>query len=80
MLFMVIERFAESDMLPVYRRLHEAGRGMPEGLRYLDSWRGGLTIPGTCKLTRVSAVPEFGVWRAAGSDRLPDHIPPRRTG
>ena len=38
MLFMVIERFAESDMLPVYRRLRDAGRGLPEGLRYVDSW------------------------------------------
>jgi hypothetical protein len=38
MLFMVIERFAESDMLPVYQRLRDAGRGLPEGLRYVDSW------------------------------------------
>ncbi len=38
MLFMVIERFRDNDMIPVYRQLRESGRGMPEGLRYVDSW------------------------------------------
>ncbi len=38
MLFMVIERFKDNDMLPVYRRLQEAGRQLPDGLRYIDSW------------------------------------------
>jgi hypothetical protein len=37
-LFMVIERFRDNDMLPVYRRVQEKGRSLPEGLRYLDSW------------------------------------------
>ena len=37
MLFMVIERFHNSDMLPVYRRVRDSGRGLPEGLRYIDS-------------------------------------------
>ena len=38
MLFMVIERFAGNDMVPVYARLRERGRQLPEGLRYVDSW------------------------------------------
>jgi len=38
MLFMIVERFENDDMLPVYRRLREGGRGLPEGLRYVDSW------------------------------------------
>jgi hypothetical protein len=38
MLFMVIEHFRDNDMLPVYRRLRDAGRGLPEGLDYVDSW------------------------------------------
>jgi len=38
MLFMVIERFKNRDPKPIYRRLREAGRQMPEGLRYVDSW------------------------------------------
>jgi hypothetical protein len=38
MLFMVIERFKGRDARPIYRRLLESGRQMPEGLRYIDSW------------------------------------------
>jgi Protein of unknown function (DUF3303) len=38
MLFMVIERFRDGDMIPVYRRLRDGGRGLPEGLDYVDSW------------------------------------------
>ena len=38
MLFMVIERFADNDMVPVYRRVRDAGRALPAGLRYVDSW------------------------------------------
>jgi len=38
MLFMVIERFKNRDARTIYRRLREAGRQMPDGLRYVDSW------------------------------------------
>lgn len=38
MLFMVIERFRDNDMIPTYRRLREQGRALPDGLRYVDSW------------------------------------------
>jgi hypothetical protein len=38
MLFMVVERFADNDMVPIYRHLREHGRGLPEGLSYVDSW------------------------------------------
>lgn len=38
MLFMVIERFRDNDMVPVYRRLRESSRALPDGLKYLDSW------------------------------------------
>ena len=38
MLFMVIERFESGDPVPVYRRLKEAGRGLPDGLTFVDSW------------------------------------------
>ena len=38
MLFMVIERFRDHDMVPVYERLRDGGRMLPEGLRYVDSW------------------------------------------
>jgi len=38
MLFIVIERFKGRDPTPIYARLREQGRGLPEGLRYVDSW------------------------------------------
>jgi hypothetical protein len=33
MLLMVIEHFRDNDMVPVYRRVREQGRGFPEGLK-----------------------------------------------
>ena len=38
MLFMVIERFRNGDARPVYRRLRDAGRAMPDGVTYVGSW------------------------------------------
>lgn len=38
MLFMIIERFRDNDMLPIYKRVQEGGRSLPEGLKYIDSW------------------------------------------
>ena len=37
-LFMVIERFRDNDMVPIYRHLRDKGRGLPAGLKYVDSW------------------------------------------
>ena len=38
MLYMVVETFRDGDAVPVYRRVRDAGRGMPEGLHYVSSW------------------------------------------
>lgn len=38
MLFMVIEHFKDNDMLPIYKRVRDEGRLLPEGLVYRDSW------------------------------------------
>jgi hypothetical protein len=38
MLFMLIERFKDNDMVPIYQRLQDEGRMLPEGLTYVDSW------------------------------------------
>ena len=38
MLFMVIEHFTDNDMLPIYKRVRDGGRKLPDGLKYLDSW------------------------------------------
>lgn len=38
MLFMIVERFKDNDMVPIYQRLRDQGRMLPEGLTYVDSW------------------------------------------
>lgn len=38
MLFMVVETFAERDMGPIYAHLRAKGRGLPEGVEYVESW------------------------------------------
>jgi hypothetical protein len=38
MLFMVIERFRDSDMIPIYKQVRDGGRKLPEGLEYIESW------------------------------------------
>ena len=38
MLFMVIEQFRNQDAKSVYRRFHQKGRLMPDGLEFVNSW------------------------------------------
>lgn len=38
MLFMIIERFKDNDMIPIYKRVRDEGRVIPDGLKYIDSW------------------------------------------
>lgn len=38
MLFMVIERFRDADPRPVYERLRNDRRRMPDGLKWVGSW------------------------------------------
>jgi len=38
MLFMIIERFKDNDMVPIYKQVRDGGRMLPEGLKYIDSW------------------------------------------
>lgn len=35
---MVIERFRDGNAIPIYRRLRDQGRMMPDGLKYVSSW------------------------------------------
>ena len=35
---MVVERFKDRDAKAVYRRFRDEGRGVTDGLRYVDSW------------------------------------------
>ena len=38
MLFMVIETFPPGEVVAIYRRLAERGRGLPEGVAFVESW------------------------------------------
>jgi hypothetical protein len=38
MLFMVIEHFGREAVIRLYRRVRDHGRGLPDGLTYVDSW------------------------------------------
>jgi Protein of unknown function (DUF3303) len=38
MLFMLIERFHNQEAIAIYTHLRDKGRGLPDGLKYVDSW------------------------------------------
>lgn len=38
MLFMVVEHFKPGRVREIYKLAHERGRGLPDGLVYVDSW------------------------------------------
>jgi hypothetical protein len=38
MKFMVIEQFPDSGPGPAYERMASTGRGLPDGVRFVDSW------------------------------------------
>ncbi len=38
MLFMVIERFRNSDMVSIYQCVQDSGRSLADGLECIDSW------------------------------------------
>ena len=35
---MIVERFKNSDAVPIYRRFRDRGRLSPDGLQYISSW------------------------------------------
>lgn len=35
---MVIEKFKDNDMIPIYEWVRNNGRMLPDGLKYVDSW------------------------------------------
>jgi hypothetical protein len=37
-LFMIVERFKNQDASAADRHLQDNGRGLPDGLKYVDSW------------------------------------------
>lgn len=73
-LYMVIESFLHGPA-PVYRRFHDKGRMLPDGLEYVDSW---LTEDGgRCfQIMRADDPKLFEAWIASWSDLVSYEIIP----
>ena len=79
MLFMVIENFREQNAKAVYRRFHERGRMMPEGLTFVSSYV--TTDLGRCfQVMETDDVTLLQRWTAEWSDLIDFEIVPVVTG
>jgi hypothetical protein len=78
MLYMVIEHFKEGAAPEIYRRFHENGRMMPDGLKYVSSWIDtGLTVCYQLMETEDTAL--FPRWIQNWDDLMEFKIVPVRT-
>jgi hypothetical protein len=75
MLFIVIERFKHGDAAPVYRRFHEQGRMLPEGLKYLQSWT-SQSLDRCFQLMETDDARLFELWIARWDDLVDFEIVP----
>ena len=79
MLFMVIERFRDQDAKAVYRRFHEKGRLLPEGLAFVSSWVAADL--GRCfQVMECQNIVLLQRWVAAWSDLIEFEIVPVAAG
>lgn len=73
--YLVIERFRNGDPGPIYRRLREEGRLMPEGLEYVTSW----ITEDLARCYQVMACPDpalLETWMARWSDLMEFEVHP----
>ena len=75
MMFMVVEIFRNQDAKAIYRRLHEKGHMMPDGLSFVSSW---VTADlGRCfQLMEADDVTLLQRWIAGWSDLIAFEIVP----
>jgi hypothetical protein len=79
MLFMVIENFREQNAKAVYRRFHERGRMMPDGLTFVSSYVAADL--GRCfQVMEANDVTLLQRWVAEWSDLIDFEIVPVVTG
>ena len=78
MLYMVIERFKEGAAPEIYRRFHEKGRMMPDGLEYISSWI-DLDFRICYQLMQTEEFALFDQWIANWNDLMDFEIVPVRT-
>jgi hypothetical protein len=76
MLYMVIEQF--KDAPAIYRRLHEKGRMMPDGLEYVSSWI-DVDLSRCWQLMRADDFELFQLWTDNWKDLMDFEIVPVRT-
>ena len=76
MLYMVVERF--KDAPAIYRRLHEKGRMMPEGLEYVSSWI-NVDLKICWQLMRTEDESLFQTWINNWKDLADFEVVPVRT-
>ena len=75
MLFMVIEEFRNQDAKSVYRRFHQKGRLIPDGLEFVNSWVAADL--GRCfQLMECNDITLFQRWVAEWSDLTDFEIVP----
>lgn len=76
MLYMVIERF--KDAPAIYRRFHEKGRMMPDGLEYVSSWI-DHDLKTCWQLMKTNDPALFDLWIENWRDLMDFEIVPVRT-
>ena len=75
MLYVVVERYREGPE-PVYRRLAERGRMLPDRLAYLDSW---VAVPDRDRCFQLMETDDpalFDEWIAAWDDLVEFEVVP----
>jgi hypothetical protein len=78
MLYLVIERFKEGAAPKIYRRFHEKGRMMPDGLNYLSSWI-DLDFKICWQLMQTEDFALFDEWIGNWRDLMDFEVVPVRT-
>ncbi len=79
LLFMVIENFRGGDAKPIYRRLCEKGRMLPDGIRFVDSWV-SADLRRCFQLMECDDAALFQRWTAEWSDLVEFEIVPLISG
>lgn len=75
MLFMVVEKFRNQDVKPIYRRLSDKGRMMPGGLKFVSSYV-SADVSRCFQLMECDDVTLFQRWVAEWSDLMECEIVP----
>ncbi len=75
MQFMVVEAFRNQDARSVYRRFHEKGRLMPEGLKFVGSWV-AADLSRCFQIMECDEITRLQKWVAEWSDLIEFEIVP----